>query len=138
MYGQDKIMNILHENAVAAKNYIGFFEGLQQMGQSAQSPYEWFVLKTCTDWDYKFNSEWQVPYDYFNGEDMNYGTNKNWKAWIYFDGDIIGADKVGNINLGYVGTIMGYSGYMLQNDFTMDKDDGPYVQHGIDMANQGR
>lgn len=33
---------------------------------------------------------------------------------------------------------MGFEGALLKNDFTMDKDDGPYVQYGISMAEQGR
>ena len=138
MYGQDKIINTLHTNAAAGKSYIEFHESLLKIGQSSQSPYEWFVQKTCTDWDYKYNSAWQVPYNKFNGENMNINNNKNWKPWIYFDGMIISADKFGNINLGYVGTKMGFSGVMIKNSFTMDKDDGPYVQYGINMAIQGR
>lgn len=47
---------------------------------------------------------------------------------------IISADKLGNINLGYVGTKMGYSGISIKNFATMDKDDGPFVEHGIYMA----
>lgn len=79
-----------------------------------------------------------MPYPIFDGEDMSIDNNKNWKPWIYFDGDIISADKFGNINLGYVGTKMGYSGLKLNYGYTMDKDDGPYVIYGIDMANQDR
>ena len=100
------------------------------------SPYVWFVWMTCNDWDYKRNSEWQVPYDKFNGKNMNENNRRNWTPWIYYDGQIISADKFGNINLGYVGIKMGFSGIMIENKYTMDKDDGPYVELGINLAYQ--
>ena len=60
-------------------------------------------------------------------------------AWIYFDGIVMGADKFGNLNLGYVGTKLGFSkNTLIIPVVTDDKGDGPYIQHGIDMANQGR
>ena len=93
---------------------------------------------TCSEWDYKRNSDWQVPYETFNGENMNNDNRKNWTPLIYFDGMLISADKLGNINLGYIGTKMGFSDVQLKNSYTMDKDDGPYVEYGIKMAEQGR
>lgn len=96
------------------------------------------MKKTCSDWDYKWQKEWQVPYSKFDGDNMNVNNAKNWTPWIYFDGMIISGDKFGNINLGYVGTKMGFKGITIKNRFTMDKDDGPYVQYGIKMALDGR
>ena len=58
--------------------------------------------------------------------------------WIYFDGMIMGADKFGNLNLGYVGAMMGFSGVWLLNPATSGAGDGFWVQYGIDMVNGGR
>ncbi|MBO4898035.1 MAG: RHS repeat-associated core domain-containing protein [Clostridia bacterium] len=137
-YGQNIVMDTLHNNAELGKEYIEMSNGFLTLGVSIKSPYEWFVLQTCNDWDYKTKSGWQVPYDTFNGENMNINNAKNWTPWIYFDGMIISGDKFGNINLGYVGTKMGFSGVWIENKFTLDKDDGPYVKYGITMAKQGR
>lgn len=136
-YGQDVIMETLHANAV-------FAQALRQVLNTSGiinpelTAYSCFVGMTFTAWNYKYNPDWQVPYPIFNGKDMSVNNNKNWTPWIYFDGDIISADKFGNINLGYVGTKMGYHGRQLKNLYTMDKDDGSYVIYGIDMANQDR
>lgn len=97
---------------------------------------------TCSDWDYKWNPSWQVPYAYFNGVDMNKKQSdgsyaKNWTPWIYFNGQLISADKFANINLGYVGTKMGFFGYMLLNPTTTGGDDEKYIQRGINMAKNG-
>lgn len=134
-YGQDIVMNTLHSNSATGQNYANEYNDYNNI---ELSPYTWFVYMTCNAWDYKFNSEWQVPYDNFNGQNMNQNNSKNWTPWIYFDGMLISGDKFGNINLGYVGTKMGFSGVMIKNMFTMDKDDGFYVNYGINLAKQGR
>lgn len=142
MYGQDKIMETLHENNEQAQEYMQLYNWDQE--NILPSPYLWFVDMTCSTWDYKMNPNWQVPYSYFNGNNMNESMPdgskpKNWTSWIYFDGMLIGAGKVGNINLGYVGTKMGWTKEMLIIPMiTDDKGDGPYIQYGIDMAKQGR
>lgn len=69
---------------------------------------------------------------------MSENNAKNWSNWIYFEGEIMGADKFGNLNLGYVGVCMGFDGIMLKNFYTMDKDDGYYVNLGMDLANSMR
>ena len=74
----------------------------------------------------------------FNGWDLDVDNNRNWRPWIYFEGKIWGADKIGNINLGYVGYLMGFRGIMLKNIDTMDKDDAPAVNLGISLAQNGR
>ena len=33
---------------------------------------------------------------------------------------------------------MGFSDNMIMNAFTIDKDDGPYVQKGVSLARQGK
>lgn len=66
------------------------------------------------------------------------GFPKNWVPWIYFEGYLWGADKIGNNNLGYVGTRMGFADYWIQNQFTMDKDDRPAVTLGVSLAIMGR
>lgn len=122
MYGQDKIMNTLHANAAEAIQFQNnllsnpWYDGSMYftdrvsylIGQVDRGP-----------WDYKYNSAWQVPYDYFNGKDMNANNGKNWEPWICFDGMIIGADKFGNINMAYVGTKMGLPNYVYQNFTTI-------------------
>ena len=105
--------------------------------------YLWFVNMTCTDWDVKLQSNRQVPYAAFNGNNMNAYNAKNWTPWIYFDGRIISADDLGNINLGYVGTKMGYSKPMLADavDLFQGSDDPKEqanILYGINMANSGR
>ena len=55
-----------------------------------------------------------------------------------FDGMLISADKLGNMNMAYVGTKMGLPKYVFQNFLTEDKDDAFWVQYGIDLAEQGR
>ncbi len=138
-YGQFIIEDTLHKNAERALRYQNeLFPRIVLSNPYAPSPYTWFVDRTCGEWDYKFNDEWRVPYRTFNGSNMNENNAKNWTPWIYFDGMIVSADKFGNINLGYVGTKMGFSGFLLKNPTTMDKDDGPYVEYGIRMAEQGR
>ncbi|MDR0498912.1 MAG: RHS repeat-associated core domain-containing protein, partial [Holophagales bacterium] len=144
MYGQDKIMNLLHTNAALGINVMDAATTDPSDYTGSVVAYSWFVSMTCSDWDYKWNPDWQVPYAVYNDKNMNQrqkggGYPKNWIAWIYFDGMIIGADKVGQINLGYVGTKMGWPKWMLLiPGVTDDKDDGPYITHGINMANQGR
>ena len=101
-----------------------------------------------TEWDYKNKEEWRVPEKYtvdengkkilYNDVDMNLKNSRNWTPWIYFEGELWGADKIGNINLGYVGTVMGYGGVAIKNFATMDKDDAPAVLLGIELAEKGR
>ena len=69
---------------------------------------------------------------------MYVDNNKNWNAWIYFDRMIMGADKLGNMNMAYVGVKLGLPHYVYQNITTTDKDDAFWVQYGINMAKQGR
>ena len=119
MYGESKITEALMDNtsiALAYEELYSIFGPLSHM----PNPYIWFVSQTCTVWDYKWNSNWQVPYDNFAGTDMNAkqkdgGYPQNWVAWIYYEGQLMGADKVGNLNLGYVEKMMGYDGWLLQN-----------------------
>ncbi|MDY3303082.1 MAG: RHS repeat-associated core domain-containing protein [Clostridia bacterium] len=143
MYGQDVIINTLHKNVKEAEQYVNLYNKNPTYNSEMPTPYVWFVNKTCTDWDYKKNNNWQVKYKKFNGYDMNErqrdgGYPKNWMSWIYFDGQVMGADKVGNLNLGYVGRKMGFDGYLLKNPATTGGGDGYWVQYGIDMASQGR
>ena len=128
MYGNDVVMNTLHNNTKIAIGKV----------LSGDMVYLWFVSMTCGDWDYKWNPNWQVPYPYFNGENMNVNNNKNWYPWIYFEGELMSADKFGNLNLGYVGTKMGFPLWILLNPATSGAGDGYWVQKGIDMANGGR
>lgn len=129
MYGNDVVMITLHNNTDQA---------LSIWAPNSLPGYLWFVSMTCGDWDYKWNPNWQVPYPYFNGEDMNVNNNKNWVPWIYFDGELMSADKFGNLNLGYVGTKMGFPAWILLNFATSGDGDGYWVQKGINMANGGR
>jgi hypothetical protein len=63
---------------------------------------------------------------------------KNWTPWIYFDGMVFAADKFGNLNLGYVGYMMGYNGFQLINPATSGGGDQEWIEYGIEMAKQGR
>ena len=91
------------------------------------------------DWNYKIKNEWQVPYNYFNGNDMNVDNNRNWRPWMYFDGMLIAGDDFGNLNMAYVGYKMGLPTSVYQ------KSCKPlmvkmifWVQYGIDLAKSGR
>ena len=96
------------------------------------------IEKAYNDWNYKYNANWQVPYAFFDGNDMNKDNNKNWRPWMYFDGMLVSADKFGNINMAYVGVKMNLPHWVFQNTYTTDKDDAFWVQYGINMAEQGR
>lgn len=69
---------------------------------------------------------------------MSIDNNRNWRPWMYFDGMLVSADKLGNMNMAYVGTKMNLPHIVFQNFLTKDKDDAFWVQYGIDMAMQGR
>ena len=138
MYGESKITEALMDNtsiALAYEELYSIFGPLSYM----PNPYIWFVSQTCTVWDYKWNSNWQVPYDNFAGTDMNAkqkdgGYPQNWVAWIYYEGQLMGADKVGNLNLGYVEKMMGYDGWLLQNQHITGGGDGYWIYTGINKA----
>ena len=139
MYGQEKVTTMLQANAEKGQQKFNeiievhmWSSGLS--GDPVTSAYSWFVSMTCTEWNYKLNPDWQVPYDAFDGVDTNLENWKNWTPWIYFEGELRSADKIGNINLGYVGTKMGFYGVAIKNPYTMDKDDGPSVLFGIELA----
>ena len=144
-YAQDKIMDQLHKNAKIALDYqatmtTGLSGVMYQLGGGnyLTDSAAFLIEKAYGDWNYKYDANWQVPYDYFGEIDMNVDNNRNWRAWMYFDGMLISADKFGNINMAYVGTKMGLPHIVFQNFATKDKDDTPWVQYGIDMAEQGR
>ena len=92
-------------------------------------------------WDYKWVDHWRVNEGegkYYDGKDLEADNHKNWLPWMYFDGDLISADKLGNMNMSYVGKRMGLPEWVYKNVTTTDKDDGAWVQKGIDMAKAGR
>lgn len=62
---------------------------------------------------------------------------RNWTPWIYFEGRIISADKLGNINLAYVAARAGFPEYWYSNPATRDKDDAEYIDFGIELARSG-
>jgi len=144
-YAQDRIINQIHKNANAATDYqvtmtTGFSGFMYQLGGGnylADSS-SFLIGMAYGDWNYKYDSNWQVPYDYFDGNDMNVDNNKNWRPWMYFDGMLVSADKFGNINMAYVGVKMNLPYSVFQNFATTDKDDAFWVQYGINMAEQGR
>ena len=99
--------------------------------------------------NHKWDANWQTKgkiingVEMFNGVEINKlqndgGYAKNWYPWIYFDGMIMGADKFGNLNLGYVGYEMGFRGIMLDNIYTSGGGDKFWVKYGITMAKKGR
>ena len=144
-YAQDEIMNLLHENAEIAKEYqdnlksgySGMMYNLEGGNYFLDSS-AFLIAMAYGKWNYKYDDYWRVPYDYFDGNDMSKDKNKNWRPWMYFDGMLISADKLGNMNMAYVGTKMGLPKFVFQNFLTNDKDDAFWVQYGIDLAEQGR
>ena len=161
MYGQNKVMAMLHENAAIATTYLEHYLNYLKTGGNALlyfyyaiikglpmetlEPYIWFVNMTCTEWNYKLNSNWQVGYhskNYanFEGNNMDIDNNWNWLPWIYFEGDIWGADQIGNINLAYVGYKMGYGkSFLIDNFVTRDDErDSKALDMGFALAEEGR
>lgn len=128
-YAQDKVMNQLHENAQKASAY----NNVEQFRKVA-----YLIDRAYGEWNYKLNSDWQVPYENFNGKNMNVDNNKNWTAWMYFDGMLLAADDFGNLNMAYVGAKMGLPNWVYQNFVTTDGKDAFWVQYGINMVNHGR
>ena len=161
MYGQEKVMAVLHTNVATAETYrrnylnyaaamgnpFSYFFIVRILGLEIETidPYIWFVNMTCTAWNYKLVPEWQVghhsnKYRWFEGNDMDLYNNWNWVPWIYFEGDIWGADQIGNINLAYVGYKMGYKKSFLIDNFATrdDERDGKALDMGFALAEQGR
>ena len=57
---------------------------------------------------------------------------------MYFDGMLVAADKVGNMNMAYVGVKMNLPPVVFKNILTEDKDDAFWIQYGMNLAEQGR
>lgn len=144
----DAIMGLLHENKKIAQDYQrtmteglpGFLYRMSDGNYMLDSSTYLIGMVNKGEWDYKYNDDWQVKYDYFDGKDMdapecNY---RNWTPWMYFDGRLISADKLGNMNMAYVGKNMGLPEWVYKNITTTDKDDAEWVQYGIDLAEAGR
>ncbi len=150
MYGNDIVMETLKTNLaemIAVQKFNRQRHG-SIVAYSATFTYltaRHFKSGDEVNWDYKWDPNWQVPYDYFNGSDMNKvepsdgSSPKNYVDWIYFRGRVIGADKVANLNWGYIGTKLGYTKprSLLFNPLTEPTGDGEYIQMGVDMANYG-
>ncbi len=144
-YAQDKVMNQLHENAKIATNYQkSLIEGWQGIlyslsgGNYYEDSVTFLIGMAYGEWNYKYNPNWQVPYDVFDGKNMNVDNNRNWIAWMYFDGMLMAGDDFGNLNMAYVGYKMGLGTYVYQNFLTTDGKDAFWVQYGIDLAKSGR
>jgi len=144
-YAQNKIINELHKNAKIAKKFQSKrTEGISGIiytltgGNIFEDSATFLIGQAYGDWDYKYNSNWQVPYEYYDGNNMNVDNNKNWRPWMYFDGMLVSGDKFGNMNLGYVGFKMSLPEYVYLNFETTDKDDGFWVEYGMNMAKNGR
>ena len=144
----DQIMNLLHENAKTAQNYQktmtegfpGFLYRMSDGNYMLDSSTYLIGMVDEGEWDYKYNDDWRVKYDYFDGKDMDTPKSnyRNWTPWMYFDGHLIAADKLGNMNMAYVGNKMGLPEWVYKNFETTDKDDPYWVQYGIDLAKSGR
>jgi hypothetical protein len=145
-YGQDEIIETMHNNVLHAQKQVfnkWWWQAMHSGLETYLFSYGWFVNMTCNDWDYKWNNDWRIPYNSYEGYDLvvdevNGGYRRNWMDWIYFDGRIMGADKFGNLNLGYVGYRMGFLPIMLNNFATSGMGDGFWVEYGMTMAKNGR
>jgi uncharacterized protein YjdB len=137
LYAQNKVMNQLHANAKTATDFQKSLPSDQYSGTTAIS---YLITMAFTGWNYKLNSNWQVPlsYNYFDGNDMNKDNNRNWRAWMYFDGMLMAADDFGNLNMAYAGKKMGLPEIVYKNFTTTDGKDAFWVQYGIDLAKSGR
>ena len=148
-FGNDAIKALLHENNQTMMDYYNGLANdywyLVSGGKPAEATFVWLIGKHFgnqdePNWDYKWDINWQIPIDYpdsFYGEYADAPNKRNWYEWIYFEGVMIGADKVANINWGYLGTNLGYSGFYLFNPLTTGGDDDRFIQMGVDLANSG-
>ena len=144
----EAIMNLLHENKKRAQDYQktmtegfpGFLYRMSDGNYMLDSSTYLIGMVDEGEWDYKYNDDWRVKYDYFDGKYMDTPNSnyRNWTPWMYFDGRLISADKLGNMNMAYVGKSMGLPEWVYKNFETMDKDDPYWVQYGIDLAKSGR
>ena len=146
-YAQDKVMNQLHINAQTALDYQkSMQEGIMKFAHSIgegsyfEDSVTYLIGMSYGDWNYKMNEEWRVPIRWFrfNGNYMGKDNNRNWRAWMYFDGMLMAADDFGNLNMAYVGYKMGLPELVYKNWITMDGKDSFWVQYGIDLAKSGR
>lgn len=144
----EAIMNLLHENKKRAQDYQktmtegfpGFLYRMSDGNYMLDSSTYLIGMVDKGEWDYKYNDDWRVKYDYFDGKYMDTPNSnyRNWTPWMYFDGRLISADKLGNMNMAYVGKNMGLPEWVYKNITTTDKDDAEWVQYGIDLAKTGR
>ena len=153
MYGQDAVKELLLENALEASAFqkamtsgsTGVAFALSGGGYFICSV-SFLINKAYGEWDYKFQETWRVgsgsdQYLIFNNIDMNERQSdgsfpKNWTPWIYFEGLIIAADDVGNINLAFVGYKMNLPQYVYSNFATRDGKDAAMIDLGIALAQQ--
>jgi hypothetical protein len=156
MYGQEVVMNTLHENAKTAKEYQSRLYDSEKPAQYTNmesyfsASVSYLVGKAYGDWNYKEQNDWKVgrvKYDYFNGNKMDENNNRNWNEWIYFDGEIWGADQIGNMNMAYVGMKMELPKAVFNNPLTRqqiprvwerDERDIKAIEKGIEVAESGR
>lgn len=142
----DEIMELLHRNAKEATDYQKLLtEGVPGVlydigGGNATLDSALFLIGMTNrgPWDYKRDEYWQVPGNTFDGKELDEHNHRNWLPWMYFDGKLLSADKLGNMNMAYVGKKMGLPEWIYKNPATTDKDDAFWVQYGIDLANSGR
>lgn len=144
--GMDRLLSTLHANAQTATNVQNemkntTFPPLTDLEMFAPSCAYLIGKVNKGEWDYKLpkndSAGWRVPYNTMNGESMDVNNNRNWQNWIYIDGHLVGADKIGNINMAYVGYKMGLPEYVYNNFETRDKDDAKWVEYGIELAKEG-
>ena len=124
------------------KNKSLFLDDLLKTNKNDNYYYD-FGMVNKGEWDYKYNDDWRVPkqYEYFDGVKMDTpeANYRNWKPWMYFDGYLISADKLGNMNMSYVGKNMGLPEWVYKNFETMDDpEDIFWIDRGIEYANSGR
>ena len=148
-YAHDEIMDTMHQNAEEAmkvKEMLYNTAGnIYNTPNGRIPPLETVAyLIGMTDhgpWDYKRSDHWRVNEGkdgLYDGKDLRKHNHKNWLPWMYFDGELISADKLGNMNMSYVGKKIGLPEWIYKNFLTTDKDDEPWVQKGIDLAKSGR
>ena len=101
VFANDKIDNMLKQNGEVAQDYNKNHNIFQNL--------KFFVnqVKGGGDWDIKEKSEWQLPYDTFNGEEVNKNSNEqNTTPFLYYNGQLLSGSDLGNINYGYTGTAL--------------------------------
>jgi hypothetical protein len=148
-------MQTLHENAETGIDIYSTYRQVEMITAGTSGQFDSFLaasgwlisMVNHGPWDYKLpqnKSNLRVPDIYgkdfykYLGMDPNDANKQNWANWVYFEGEIWGADQIGNMNLAYVGARMGLPEWVYANFTTKDDiRDINALDKGMELAREG-